>query len=278
MCRTVEDATRTLEIIVGYDENDLITKYSEGKIPENYTQFLEEDGISGARIGILREISESTPDPEISSLFERAVHDMKLMGAIMIESVKIPNFSELQKDLWCNNFRSDLESYLNTYVKNDTVKTVEDIIRVGTKSTFTAKQLDFLINNRGRNGNTEINCLDTYTDSNRITYRMAIEDHMDRLKLDALVYPSWNIIPYKIDSVVEEYIGANTSVIAPHTGQPAFSVPMGFMDGNLPTGIEFLGRLYSEPTLIKLAYSYEQGTKHRRSPNIEKAITKDKMH
>jgi Asp-tRNA(Asn)/Glu-tRNA(Gln) amidotransferase A subunit family amidase len=278
MCRTVEDATKALEIIAGYDENDLITKYSEGKIPENYTQFLEEDGLTGARIGILREISESTPDPEISSLFERAVHDMKLMGAIMFDSVKIPNFSELRKDLWCNDFRSDLESYLNTYVKNDTVKTVEDIIRIGTKSSFTAKQLHILANNRGRNGNTEIYCLNTYTDSIRIAYRKAIEDHMDRFKLDALIYPSWNIKPYKIDYVVEEYIGDNTSVIAPHTGQPAFSVPMGFMEGNLPTGVEFLGRMYSEPTLIKLAYSYEQGTKHRKSPNLEKAITKDKLH
>ena len=115
-------------------------------------------------------------------------------------------------------------------------------------------------------------------DQKRIAFRKAIEDHMDLLKLDALIYPTWNIKPYRMESIVEEYIGNNTAVIAPPTGQPAFSVPMGFMKDNLPTGIEFLGRMYSEPTLIKLAYSYEQGTKHRRSPDFEKAISKDKMH
>ena len=72
-----------------------------------------------------------------------------------------------------------------------------------------------------------------------------------------------------MDSIVEEYVGINSLVIAPFTGQPAFTVPMGFMEGNRPTGIEFLGRMYSEPTLIKLSYSYEQGTKHREPPKLK---------
>ncbi len=66
----------------------------------------------------------------------------------------------------------------------------------------------------------------------------------------------------------KEYKGDNSQVIAPHTGQPAFTVPMGFTSGNLPAGLQFLGRMYSEPTLIKLTYSYEQGTKHRKQPNL----------
>ncbi|MCJ7465688.1 MAG: amidase family protein [Maribacter sp.] len=276
MCRTVEDATRVLEIISGYDIKDPLTKYSNGKIPNNYVQFLQEDGLKGARIGVLREISETDPDPEILALFEKAIMDMKSMGAQIIDSVRITNFANLSKNEWCEEFKHDLETYLTTYVKNDTLKTLEDIIRIGTKSDFTAKMLDFDLAKMIEH--PEIKCLDVYSDQNRIALRNAVENQMDLLNLDALIYPTWNVKPYKMDSIVEEYVGSNTAVVAPPTGQPAISVPMGFMQDNLPTGIEFLGRMYSEPTLIKLAYSYEQGTKHRRSPDLEKAITKDKIH
>jgi Asp-tRNA(Asn)/Glu-tRNA(Gln) amidotransferase A subunit family amidase len=278
MCRTVEDATRVLEIIAGYDKHDELTRFSQGKIPNSYTQFLQKDGLKGARIGILREISETEIDPEILALFERAIEDMKLMGAEVVDPISIPNFTTLRENQWCNNFRSDIENYLTTYVKNDTLQTLEDLIRIGSKSNFTTETLTFHTTHKGRPENPEIECLDAYADQKRIAFRKAIEDHMDLLEIDALIYPTWNIKPYRIEAIVEEYIGDNTSVVAPHTGQPAFSVPMGFMQDNLPTGVEFLGRMYSEPTLIKLAYSYEQATKHRRSADLEKAITKDKMN
>ena len=93
---------------------------------------------------------------------------------------------------------------------------------------------------------------------------------MDKLKLDALVYPTWINKPAEIISSDKDNKGNNNQIIAPHTGQPAFTVPMGFSKGNLPAGIQFLGRMYAEPTLIRLAYSYEQGTKHRVSPVIKK--------
>jgi Asp-tRNA(Asn)/Glu-tRNA(Gln) amidotransferase A subunit family amidase len=276
ICRTVEDATRVLEVIAGNDNEDPLTKYSNGKIPNNYIQFLQDDGLKGARIGVLREIGETNPDTEILVLFEKAIMDMKSMGAQIIDSVHIADFDSLSKNEWCEEFKHDLEIYLASYVKNDTIKTLEDIIRIGTKSEFTAKMLDFDLAKMIEH--PEIKCLDVYSDQNRIALRMAVEKQMDLLNLDALIYPTWNVKPYKMDSIVEEYVGSNTAIIAPPTGQPAISVPMGFMQDNLPTGIEFLGRMYSEPTLIKLAYSYEQGTKHRRSPDLEKAITKDKIH
>ncbi len=268
MCRTVEEATRVLEIIAGKDPTDPVTKYSNAKLPDNYVQFLQEQGLNGARIGILRKISETEPDPEILDLFENAIADLKLMGAQITDSVSIPNFSNLSENLWCNGFRADLETYLNTYVKSDTLQTIEDIIRIGTRSSFTEKFLNSLSANGKKTDNLDVECLNAYLDQRRIDFRNAIENHMDKLNLDALIYPAWNIIPYKMDSIVEKYMGSNSAVIAPLTGQPAFTIPMGFMDGNLPTGIEFLGRMYSEPTLIKLAYAYEQGTNHRKPPNL----------
>jgi len=266
MCRTVEDATRVLEIIAGYDPEDPITKYSKGKIPDNYQQYLQEDGLKGARIGILRELSENNPSPEIKILFENAILDMQSLGAEIIDNIAIPDFSNLRQNQWCDVFRQDVEFYLAKYVKRDTMKTLEDIIRVGTTSDYAKESLQYFTQHTGREENPEVECSDSYSDLRRIEFRDAIENTMDKLNLDAIVYPTWNNIPAKIDSFEIGYKGDNSQIIAPHTGQPAFTVPMGFSKGKLPAGIQFLGRMYDEPILIKLAYSYEQGTKHRIPP------------
>ena len=279
MCRNVEDATRIMEVMVGIDPKDPITKNSFGKTPDNYTQYLEKNGLQGARIGILRILSEHKVDPEIKGLFEKAISDIKSLGAIIVDPVVIPDFASLRQDQWCATFRTDVESFLATYVKRDTVKTLEDIIRIGTTSEFSESRLLRNSTASGRWGNKDVECLDAYHDERRIAFREAIEGVMDTLKLNAIIYPSWNNRPALIDQFQEEYKGDNSQVIAPHTGQPAFTVPMGFSTDNLPAGLQFLGKMYDEPTLIKLAYSYEQGTKHRKPPLLsKKAITKDKVH
>jgi len=270
MCRTVEDATRVLEVIAGYDITDTITKNLEGKIPDNYIQFLQKDGLKGARIGVLRELSEADPDPEVKTLFEKAILDMKTLGAVIIDTVVVPDFANLRRNQWCNQFKTDIEDYLPTHVKNDTIKTLADIIRIGTKLKSVEEELYDAQMNPGRYENSELECLDTYTDQRRVAFRMAIEDEMDKLKLDAIIYPSWNNKPAAVTAYREDYKGDNNQVISPHTGQPAFTVPMGFTTGNLPAGIQFLGRMYDEPTLIRLTYSYEQGTRHRIAPTMNK--------
>ena len=264
MCRTVEDAAKVLEVIAGYDHSDPITHNSEGKIPESYTQFLQKDGLKGARIGVLRELSENNPDPEVSALFEQSLKDMAELGATIIDPVVIPDFAQLRQNQWCGEFQKDLEDFLATYVKNDTVKTLEDVIAIGSKSQFAQSRLEGNLNRSGRNN--EIPCGDAYSDPLRIAFRTAIENVMDSLKLDAIVYPTWNNQPARIYLFQEEYKGDNSQIISPHTGQPAFTVPMGFTSNNLPAGLQFLGRMYDEPTLIKLLYSYEQGTLHRKPP------------
>jgi Asp-tRNA(Asn)/Glu-tRNA(Gln) amidotransferase A subunit family amidase len=92
---------------------------------------------------------------------------------------------------------------------------------------------------------------------------------MDLLSLDAIVYPTWNNKPTRIGSSGDDYKGDNSRVISPHTGQPAFTIPMGFTSAGIPAGLQFLGRMFAEPTLIKLCYSYEQLAKHRKPPAIE---------
>jgi len=269
MCRSVEDATKVLEVIAGYDPMDPITKHSDGKIPESYQKFLQKDGMKGARIGILTKLSEADPDPEIKVLFDKAIRDMQSLGAEIIETVNVPNFADLRKNQWCDEFRKDIEDYLATYVKRDTMKSLEDIIRVGTTSKYSEDALAYFTTHNGRERNPEIECSDAYTDQRRIAFREAIEKRMDELNLDAIVYPTWNNKPAFVEKFEEGYLSDNNQIIAPHTGQPAFTVPMGFTKGNLPAGLQFMGRMYDEPILIKLSYAYEQGTKHRVPPNVE---------
>jgi len=268
MVKSVEDATRVLQVMQGIDPKDPITTYSKGKAESNYIQYLDKDGLKGARIGVFRTLSENNPDSEISALFNQALKDMERLGAVIVDSVAVPNFKELVQDQWCPTFRTDLEDFLQTYVKRDTMSTFEDVLRVGTKSEYTRQRIASLGGNTQRRANPEILCGNAYEDERRIAFREAIESTMDSLQLDALVYPSWNNRPALINRFQEEYRGDNSQVIAPATGQPAFTVPMGFSSGNLPAGLQFLGRMYAEPTLIKLTYSYEQGTKHRKEPKL----------
>ena len=110
-------------------------------------------------------------------------------------------------------------------------------------------------------------CSDPFTDNHRIAFRNAIEEAMNYHKVGAIIYPSWNNPPAKVGRL-DDYKGDNSQIIAPHTGQPAFTVPMGYTTGNLPAGLQFLGRMFDEATLIKYTYAYEQATKHRKPPEL----------
>lgn len=264
MCRTVTDATRVLEVMAGYDPADPLTAYAEGQIPDDYQQFLQPDGLQGARIGVLRTLCEG--DAEVLALFAQAVSDLDAQGATIVDPVVVPGFEELRQDQWCADFRKDVEAFLAQYVQRDSLQTLEDVMRIGTASDFAARRLQMLSSNTGRWGEKELPCGDAYTDERRVAFREAIERTMDSLELDALIYPTWGYPPARINHFEEEYRGDNNQVIAPHTGQPAFTVPMGFTAAGLPTGLQFLGRMYDEPTLIRLSYAYEQATQHRVPP------------
>lgn len=271
MCRTVEDAVRLLEVTADYDPNDPITKHSAGKVPKTYVQFLRKDGLNGARIGVLRQISDRNIHPEIRGLFERAIADMTGAGAQVVD-VTIPDFDSLRANQWCADFRTDIKTYLRTFVKRDSLKTLDDIIRVGGYSDLVRDRLTYQQTHTGRASHPEIPCGDAFTDSRRIAFRTAIETEMDRLHMDALIYPTWNYPPALVGDA-KGYQGDNSQLIAPATGQPAFTIPMGFTTGDLPAGIQFLGRMFDEPTLIRLAYAYEQKTHHRTSPKRYPALS-----
>lgn len=266
MCRTVEDATRVMEVMAGKDPLDSLTEYSAGQVPENYTQYLDASGLQGARIGVLGVLSYEDVNPEVRALFQRAVTDLRNAGAEVVDSVDVPRFNRLRQDQWCNEFRNDLENFLATYVSDTSMQTLENVMAAGSSSAFARNRLQRNAQHSGRGGESDTPCDNPYNDARRIAFRQAIENTMDSLQLDALIYPGWRHKPAHLDRFIEEYRGDNSQVIAPHTGQPAFTVPMGYTEGNLPAGLQFLGRMYAEPVLVKLTYAYEQATRHRRPP------------
>ncbi|MBX2876021.1 MAG: amidase, partial [Saprospiraceae bacterium] len=189
-------------------------------------------------------------------------------GATLIDSVPIPGFETLAQNQWCAMFEQDLNQFLATLDPAPPAKDLQSIVESGQFAPYIEGRLRYFLKNGQVPDTANQTCLDPYQDPKRIAFRTAIEAAMDSLSLDALIYPSWNYPPAQIGDF-DGYKGDNSQIIAPHTGQPAFTVPMGFVQNTLPAGLQFLGRMYAEPTLIKLTYAYEQATQHRlKGPKI----------
>jgi Asp-tRNA(Asn)/Glu-tRNA(Gln) amidotransferase A subunit family amidase len=277
MARTVEDATKVLEVIAGYDPADPLTAYSEGKVPDNYRQFLDSNGLKGARIGVLRILSEKDPDPQVKALFEQSIADLRRLGAVVVDSVVIVDFESVSKDQWCSVFQQDINQYLFSLGEDVPVSSLEEVIASGKYAPYIEENLKYHLKESEHEDAATHTCGDAFTDPKRIAFRDAVVAAMDAQQVDALIYPTWNNPPARVGDF-KGYKGDNSQLIAPHTGQPAFTVPMGYTYDNLPAGLQFLGRMFDEPTLIKLTYSYEQGTKHRKPPvrfsgTLPKAMT-----
>jgi Asp-tRNA(Asn)/Glu-tRNA(Gln) amidotransferase A subunit family amidase len=263
MARTVEDAVKILEVIAGYDSADPITKACLGKVPENYSQFLDKNGLKGARIGVFRTFIDSpTIDPQVKALMEKAIDDMKSLGAVIVDPFVIPDFKELTKNMWCDMFRHDVNNYLASLGDKAPFKNLAAIFDSGLYSASIERRLKRALKAPSQE---DLPCQDLYNEPRNIAFREAVLKAMEKKKLDAFVYPTWSNPPRKIGDL-KSPAGDNSQLIPPHTGLPGFTVPMGFTYENLPAGLQIVGKLFGEPALIKIAYAFEQGTKHRRPP------------
>jgi amidase len=263
MARTVEDAVRVLQVIAGHDPADPITERCEGRKPNNYTQFLEESELKGTHIGIFRHYTEApTTDPEIKGLFQKALYDITTLGAEIIDPFIVPGFQELTKDIWCNTFRRDVESYLKSLGDKAPYRTLRNIYDSGLYSPGVEDRLRKAL----EQPHYQPSCGDVYTEPRNIRLRDAIIESIDDSGVEAIVYPTWSNPPRKIGDL-ESPAGDNSQKIPPHTGLPAITVPMGFTGGGLPSGLQIVGRLFEEPEVIRIAYAYERVTMHRRRPS-----------
>lgn len=263
MARSVEDAVRILEVIAGFDKADPITQYSEGKIPDNYTQYLDKDGLKGARIGVFRTFVDTpTTDPQVKGLVEKAIQDMKSLGAEIVDPFIIPEFKELTKGLWCDMFRHDVNNYLKSLGDRAPYKTLEDIFQSGLYAPSVERRIQRALKVPLQD---TPQCSDLYQEPRNIAFRKAVLDAMEAKNLDVIIYPTWGNPPRKIGDQ-KSPAGDNSQMIPPHTGLPALTVPMGYTYSRLPAGLQIVGKLFGEPDIIRIAFAYEQFTKHRRPP------------
>ncbi|MEM1190039.1 MAG: amidase family protein [Pseudomonadota bacterium] len=266
MARTVEDAVRIFEAIVGHDPADSITERSRGNTHQDYRQYLDEEGLKGARLGVFRHyLRDGAVDPEILKLTEQALGDLAAAGASIVDPFDIPRFRWLTKNFSCNRFRHDVNSYLATLGDNAPYATLQAIFDSGLYSPYVEERLVSALKQDRAPSERRPPCGDVFSDPRNIKFRDAVLAAMDEAGVDAIVYPTWGYAPRRIGDM-DSPAGDNSQVLAPQTGFPAVTVPIGYVNDGLPAGMSFVGRAYSEPRLIAFAYAYEQATLHRRAP------------
>ena len=267
MTRTVEDNARIFSIIAGYDPADPVTKDSVGKIPATFHENLSIHALKGKRIGVLRALSDTeTADPETKALFTAAIQDLKRLGAEIIDPFKINKLDELMKATgFCSRFRYDINNYFASLGDKAPVQKLSQIVEAKNYLEISQGAMDWAMSVNIAPEQQDPPCVDVQGDPRRKALLDAVVAAMDKQSVDALVYPSWNNPPRLIGDLESPH-GNNSPLIAPHSGQPAITVPMGFVAGQLPVGLQILGRPYSEALLYQLAYAYEQGSLHRRPP------------
>src|SRR5688572_9490706 len=265
MARTVSDAAAILQVVAGYDPDDRVTEATRSRSIPDYSKSLVRDGLRGARIAILRQAYvRATLDDEVAAVFGKAVADLRAQGAVVIDSLPMPVLDSVfaQRREGCNRFKYDLEQWMASTGSNTPVKSLDDVVRSRRFHPTVQPRLEFA-QRATAPPDSQPGC--AQAEQLRADVRRILGEAMDRLRLDAVVYPTWSNPPRLIGDLNTPH-GDNSQVFSPLTGWPAISVPMGYTRGVLPAGMTLLGRAWSEPTLIRFAYAYEQATRHRRPP------------
>ncbi|MGA2096067.1 MAG: amidase family protein [Candidatus Acidiferrum sp.] len=263
LARTVTDAAKMLNVLVGYDPDDPATAWSVGNTEEDYTKFLKARGLQGKRIGVLRSFFGGAPiNGEVNGIANQAVEDLKKSGATVVE-LDTPDLDSGKITSNISVHLYELKPALNAYLAagNPPVKSLEEIISSGK---FHPNIEDSIKKAQG------LEMDDSYR--LRLQKRSELQQRVMKImadeRLDAIVFPHQQRLVVPIGEKQVERNGVLGSV----TGFPSLVVPGGFSSPTptatlgVPVGIEFLGRPWSEKRLIEIAYGYEQATKHRRPP------------
>lgn len=270
MMRTVTDAAKVFNVIAGYDPADPYTEDGRDKKEDDYTAFLDENALQGKRLGVLRALVDTEDaDPEITLVFEQALADLASAGAEIVDPLEIPDLDTHLDASSCNRFRYDMFVYLGSLGDNAPMQDVMEARESGQYSPQAQGGLDYFGEGPLDTPPTEWDppCPEFFDHAERQAYLADTIAAMNEAGVDAIVYPSWTNPPASIDRGYEDYKGDNSQLVAPDTGLPAVTVPMGYTYGHLPAGLQILGRPYSEGLLFGLAFAYEQATQHRVPPH-----------
>lgn len=276
MARTVADAAAVLGAMTGVDPDDPMTAASAGKSYTDYTQFLNPNGLQGARIGVARK-GVSGYSPETDAIFESAIAAMADAGAVIVDPADIPTIDEINQgptefEVLLYDFKHDLNAYLAN--RNDPeIHTLADLIRFNEEHhdeelRYFGQEIFLMAQEKGPL--TDQAYLDALATNHRLGRTEGIDRVLQEHDLDAIVAPTGS--PAWTTDLIngDHFLGASSSPAA-IAGYPLVTVPGGFSFG-LPVGITFMGTAFSEPTLIRLAYAFEQATKVRKAPTFPEDV------
>ncbi|HEX7066410.1 MAG TPA: amidase family protein [Bacillales bacterium] len=255
MARTVRDAATLLGALAGKDESDPATLTATGKMPDDYTEFLNENGLQGRRIGVVRKRFLDELEPPQRELMETAIEKMKDKGAIIVDPVNIPTADEeWDINVLIHEFKVGLHAYLKN-LKPGFPRSLKEVIEFNLDHSESALKYGqtMLLKSEATSGTlTDTDYLRSRVRDIKLSQEKGIDAVMEKHTLDALLFPA--------------NYGAN---IPARAGYPSITVPGGYTkEAGQPLGITFTGKAYSEPMLIQLAYAFEQSTCHRTPPKL----------
>ena len=270
MARTVRDAAILLGALTGVDRSDSATLASEGKAFDDYTLFLDLAGLRGARIGVARKYFGFSE--EVDALMNTVLDEMKKQGATLVDPADIESFGkfdESELSVLLYELKADLNAYLARPGPNAPVHSLKDLIEFNEKNKDREMPYfgqDLFIKAQAKGPLTEKDYLSTLEKNHSLARSEGIDALMDKHKLDAIVAPTAG--PACLTDLLNgDHFTGGSSNAAAVAAYPNINVPAGFIHG-MPVGISFFGRAWSEPTLIKLAYAFEQAAKLRQPPRF----------
>jgi amidase len=270
MCRTVRDAAILLGALTGVDPRDSATTGSQGKSFTDYTQFCDPNGLKGARIGVARKYFGFSD--AVDALMEQSLDAMKKQGATLVDPADVETlgkFDESELLVFMYELKADLNDYLARLGPGAPVRTLKEIIDFNEHNR--QKEMpyfgqDLFLKAETKGPLTEKAYIDALDKNHQLARTEGIDATMDKYRLDAMVAPTGGPA-WLTDLVNGDHVAGGSSNAAAVAGYPNINVTAGFISG-LPVGISFFGRAWSEPTLIRLAFAFEQTKKARQTPRF----------
>jgi amidase len=274
MCRTVRDAAILLGALTGVDPDDSATAASTGKSQTDYAQYCDPHGLKGARIGVARKYFGF--NDAVDTLMEQSLNVMKTQGATLVDPADIATlgkFDDTELLVFMYELKADLNAYLARLGPGAPVRTLQDIIDFNDRNR--QKEMpyfgqDLFVKAQSKGPLSEKEYLEAVEKNHQLARTEGIDALMDKYHLDAIVAPTGGPA-WLTDLVNGDHSAGGSSNAAAVAGYPNVNVTAGFLSG-LPVGISFFGRAWSEPTLIKMAYSFEQAIKARQAPRFLNSI------
>jgi amidase len=271
MTRSVTDAAILLAAMAGVDANDPVTEGNRVELQADYTKFLEQDGLRGARLGVARRSFRSR-NAKVMKTFEDTLAIIKSCGAELIDPVELKSFDNIgdaEYQVMLYEFKDGLNKYFAALGPNARVKSLADLIAFNNEHK--AEEMPFfgqetLLEAEKKGPLTDSAYREALEKCRRISRDEGIDALMNEHRLDAIIAPSGGPA-HTTDLVYGNRDTGGSSSPAAVAGYPSITVPAGMVHG-LPFGLSFFGRAYTEPALLKLAYSFEQATRARRTPQF----------